>query len=65
MAEIPIQEKRGGKSWLWIIALLALALLAWMFLANGDDDVEVRPAAETGALTPAPDAAPTLVRYAA
>ena len=66
MAEIPIQEKRGSKSWVWIVALLAIALLAWMFLSNDNDDVNTVPAAETGALTPAP--APelaTLVRVAA
>ena len=57
MAEIPIQEKRGGsRSWLWILALVVIAVLAWMFLANDDaDDVDGRvPAAETGASTPAP-----------
>ena len=66
MAEIPIQEKRGGsKSWLWILAVIALALLAWMFLANDDaDDVDGRvPATETGALTPVP--APTAAPYLA
>lgn len=55
MAEIPIQEKTGSKSWLWLLALAAIALLAWMFLSNDDaDDVNAVPAAETGALTPAP-----------
>lgn len=55
MAEIPIQEKRGSKSWLWLLALVAIALLAWMFLSNDDaDDVNAVPAAETGALTPTP-----------
>ena len=58
MAEIPIQEKRGSRSWLWILALIAIALLAWMFLSNDSDDVNTVPASETGALTPAP-AAPT------
>ena len=57
MAEIPIQEKSGSKSWLWILALIAVALLAWMFLSNDDaDDVNRVPATETGALTPAPAA---------
>jgi hypothetical protein len=53
MAEIPIQEKRGSKSWLWILALVALALLAWSLLSNDDaDDVNGAPAAETGVVTP-------------
>ena len=56
MAEIPIQEKGGSKSWLWILALIAIALLAWMFLTNDRDDVNTVPAAETGALVPVPDA---------
>lgn len=67
MAEIPIQEKRGSKSWVWIVALLAIALLAWMFLSNNDDDdVNTVPSAETGALTPTatPELA-ALVRVAA
>jgi len=55
MAEIPIQEKSGSRSWLWLLALAAIALLAWMFLTNDDrDEVNTVPAAETGALTPAP-----------
>ena len=66
MAEIPIQEKRGGKSWLWIVARLAIALLAWMVLANDRDDVNAVPATETGTLTPAPTSAPiALLRVAA
>ena len=39
MAEIPIEKKSGSK-WLWILlALLALALIAWWLLDNDGDDV--------------------------
>jgi hypothetical protein len=61
MAEIPIQEKRGSKSWLWILALVVLAALAWMLLSNNDDDAAgTVPAAETGAVTPADAPTPPL-----
>ena len=59
MAEIPIQEKRGTRSWLWIVALVAIALLAWMFLSNDRDDVNTVPATETGAIVPAPAPSPS------
>ena len=65
MAEIPIQEKSGSRSWLWILALVAIALLAWMFLSNGTDDVNAVPAVETGALTPAPAPLPIALHVAA
>ena len=65
MAEIPIQEKRGSKSWIWILALVVVAALAWMLLSNDDDDAATVPsAAETGALTPA-DTPATPLRVAA
>ena len=65
MAEIPIQEKRGSKSWLWILALVVLAALAWMLLSNNDDDAAgTTPASETGAVTPA-EAPATPLRIAA
>ena len=39
MAEIPIEKKSGSK-WLWILlALLALALIAWWILDDDGDDV--------------------------
>jgi hypothetical protein len=39
MAEIPIERKSGSK-WLWILlALLALALIAWWILDDDGDDV--------------------------
>jgi hypothetical protein len=39
MAEIPIEKKSGSK-WLWVLlALLALALIAWWILDDDGDDV--------------------------
>ena len=41
MAEIPVKE-RSSSSWLWILlALLALALLAWWLLSDDDEEVVV------------------------
>ena len=38
MAEIRVEQKRGGAPWLWvIIALVVVALLAWYFLSNRGD----------------------------
>lgn len=55
MAEIPIQEKHGSKSWLWILALVVVAALAWMLFSGNDaDDVDTVPAAQTGTMSPAP-----------
>ncbi len=35
MAEIKVEQKRGGTPWLWvIIALLVIALLVWYFVFN-------------------------------
>lgn len=56
MADIDIQKKRGS-AWLWILGLLALALLAWLLVDSfdGDDDAEVVEAAvPAAATTPAP-----------
>ena len=66
MAEIPIQEKQGSRSWLWIVALVVLAALAWMLFSGNDaDDVDTVPAAQTGTATPAPAPAPTTALRAA
>lgn len=41
MADIDVERKSGGMSWLWwLLGLLLLALLAWWLLA-GDDEPEV------------------------
>lgn len=40
MAEIPVQKK--SHAWVWVLlALIALALLAWWAFAEGDDDAEM------------------------
>ena len=38
MAEIPIQQKTGGRNWIWLIALLAIAAIAWMLFANNEPE---------------------------
>ncbi|MEJ7811415.1 MAG: hypothetical protein WKG32_13470 [Gemmatimonadaceae bacterium] len=50
MAQIKVEQKRGGLGWLWIVlALVVIAVLAWYFLSRPD------AAAPTtnGMLTPA------------
>ncbi len=58
MAEIRVQEKRGGLTWLWMLLLLLLVALAvWYFLgdrAGTDGTVEPAPAA-TPAASPTAD----------
>lgn len=44
MADIDIQRKKHHYAWLWLLALLALALLAWYFLADGDREDVATPA---------------------
>ena len=62
MAEIPIERKSGSKSWLWIVALVLLALVAWMLFSgdDADDGAVTTPAGEVGAL-PAPAGTPASV----
>ena len=37
MAQIKVEQKRGGLAWLWIVlALVVLAVLAWYFLSQPD-----------------------------
>lgn len=55
MAEIPIERKSGSRSWIWIVALLAIALLAWMLLSDDDDDA-TRQQQTTGEVGAAPAA---------
>lgn len=54
MAEIPIEPKSGSRSWIWIVALLAIALVAWMLLSNDDD--ATRQQQTTGEVGAAPAA---------
>lgn len=56
VADINVERKKG-MSWLWwILGLILLALIAWWFLAAGDDDAEtatvVDPAPVTAPVTP-------------
>jgi len=59
MAEIRVQEKRGGMAWLWILLLLVLAALAaWYYLSTRDASTTAEPApTATPAVAPAADPA--------
>lgn len=50
MAEIPIQKKQGGKSWLWVLPLL-LILALWLLMRGGDDERATTPST-TGTVRP-------------
>jgi hypothetical protein len=46
MAEIKVQERRGGLGWLWaLIALVVIALILWYLL--GSDREATGPAVDT------------------
>lgn len=48
MAEIRVQEKKGPSPWLWIIGLVAVAVLIWLFTGlSGDDDEFATESGET------------------
>lgn len=48
MAEIPVTKKSGSMAWLWILlALLAVALLAWWILADNEGETAAYVADET------------------
>ena len=56
MADINV-ERKGASIWPWILGLLVAALLIWALAGLFGDDEEVEPvdpAAEAGALLPAP-----------
>lgn len=56
MAEIGIQEKRGGSSWIWwVIGLVILALVIWWFVGMKDRDGD----ANVGAVTTVPSVVET------
>jgi hypothetical protein len=71
MAEIRVQEKRGGLAWVWILLLLVLlALAAWYVMSQPDADDTVEPAptaapaaAPAGGSTTEPAASPTIPKY--
>ncbi|MBX6332219.1 MAG: hypothetical protein IRY91_10280 [Gemmatimonadaceae bacterium] len=53
MAEIPVQPKRGPRAWVWIVALIVLAIILWLVFGSRQQ----RPAITTGAV-PATQLAP-------
>lgn len=58
MAQIQIEERRGGLGWLWaIIAIVLIALAVWYFATRDDVDrvpATTTPAAPTSIDGPAP-----------
>ena len=55
MAEIRVEQKRGGLGWLWALLLVLLvALAAWWFLTtrNADGPAAPDPAAEVTPASP-------------
>ena len=62
MAEIRVEERRGGLGWLWAVVLVLLvALAAWWFLSADDGPVGSDPAEQ---VTPAsPTAAPAMPNH--
>lgn len=34
MAEIPVQPKRGAGPWVWIVALIVLAIILWFIFGR-------------------------------
>jgi hypothetical protein len=38
VAEIPIQQKRGGGIWPWIIGAIAVLLLLWLLFGRSSDN---------------------------
>jgi hypothetical protein len=45
VAEIPIQPKRGGGIWPWVIGAVVVLLLLWYLLNRRADSDDVTPAA--------------------
>ena len=61
MAQIRIEERRGGLGWLWAaVALLLLALAAWWFLSRANVVDEPAPAPTTTPSSLKAPAAPPL-----
>ena len=54
MAEIPVERKSGGKTWLWLLVLAVLALLAWMLFSR-DEEPEPATVGTAQVTAPTPD----------
>lgn len=52
MAEIHIQEKKS-KTWLWVLALIAIALIAWYLISQMNDSPELAAGGDTTAVATA------------
>ena len=65
MAEIRVEERRGGLGWLWALVLVLLvALAAWWFLTTANDDGPAVTDPAAGEVTPAsPTAAPAMPHH--
>jgi hypothetical protein len=66
VADIPVKPRRAGTPWwLWLVALLVLAVLVWFALdLLGDDEAEVDDPEAVDVGAPAlPDAAPLALTH--
>jgi hypothetical protein len=65
MADIDVQRKSGTPVWPWILALVALALLAWLLLGRTDRDRVATPVVTDDTIPAAEQAPATAPRTAA
>lgn len=56
---IPIQQKKGGAWWLWLLGLALAGLVIWALIALFDDDDDTTAAAPGTDTTPAATSTPT------
>ncbi|HEX6534529.1 MAG TPA: hypothetical protein VF041_08025 [Gemmatimonadaceae bacterium] len=66
MAQIRIEPKRTGLGWLWVlIALVVIALAAWLFIGRGGTSTRSAPRAAGPAPTSYPVSRQTVMPLAA
>ena len=65
MADIDIERKRGVPWWVWLLALLLVALLVWLLLGAMDDDDDIEPVDPVAPAVVAPADSPVVPGAAA